>query len=230
MANKKISEGVGKKIVEALKKQSEIEVNPLSVKNNREEFEALTDELANAFENESEVSQDIFEDGDFLENLATGDNLENLAVNEERPFLNKEKSVGLNESSTQIPAQPFVNYQQTSAQSAHDSFMHELDSFEIPNNIAVLKKLITQLPSGVTRHTGAQIIKQTMEALGISMKSVLQEAQQVQDSLNNSAKECYSTIQEYKKQIMLLEKQAQNHQKQYAALNELISLFIQTGV
>ena len=59
--------------------------------------------------------------------------------------------------------------------------------FEMPANIAVLKKLISQLPSGVSRHTGAQIIKQTMEALGISMKSVLQDAQQVQESLKVSS-------------------------------------------
>ena len=60
------------------------------------------------------------------------------------------------------------------------------------------------------------------------MKSVLQDAQQVQDSLKVSAKECQGTIQEYKKQILTLEKQAQNYQKQYSALNDLISLFIQT--
>ena len=102
------------------------------------------------------------------------------------------------------------------------------DSFEMPANIAVLKKLISQLPSGVSRHTGAQIIKQTMEALGISMKSVLQDAQQVQESLKVSARECQGTIQEYKKQILVLEKQSQNYQKQYSALNDLISLFIQT--
>jgi hypothetical protein len=102
------------------------------------------------------------------------------------------------------------------------------ETFEMPANIAVLKKLISQLPSGVSRHTGAQIIKQTMEALGISMKSVLQEAQQVQESLKVSARECQGTIQEYKKQILTLEKQSQNYQKQYSALNDLISLFIQT--
>ena len=98
----------------------------------------------------------------------------------------------------------------------------------MPSNIAVLKKLISQLPSGVSRHTGAQIIKQTMEALGISMKSVLQDAQQVQEGLKVSARECQGTIQEYKKQILALEKQSQNYQKQYSALNDLISLFIQT--
>ena len=39
MANKKLSDGVGKKIVEALKKQSEIEVNPISAKESQEETE-----------------------------------------------------------------------------------------------------------------------------------------------------------------------------------------------
>ena len=102
------------------------------------------------------------------------------------------------------------------------------ESFDMPANILVLKKLISQLPSGVSRHTGAQIIKQTMEALGISMKSVLQDAQQVQESLKVSTRECQGTIQEYKKQILALEKQSQNYQKQYSALNDLISLFIQT--
>ena len=92
----------------------------------------------------------------------------------------------------------------------------------------ILKKLISQLPSGVTRHTGAQIIKQTMEALGISMKSVLTEAQEVQNNLKESSKECQITIQEYKHKIAALEKQTQNYQKQYSALNDLISLFIQT--
>ena len=98
----------------------------------------------------------------------------------------------------------------------------------MPANITVLRKLISQLPNGVSRHTGAQIIKQTMEALGISMKSVLQDAQQVQESLKISARECQASIQEYKKQILMLEKQSQNYQKQYSALNDLISLFIQT--
>ena len=103
----------------------------------------------------------------------------------------------------------------------------ELYQFEIPSNVAVLKKLISQLPSGVTRQTGAQIIKQTMEALGISMKSVLQDAQAVQEKLNNSAKECQATIQEYKRQIATLEEQATSYRKQYNNLNDLVSLFIQ---
>ena len=38
-----------------------------------------------------------------------------------------------------------------------------------------LKQLITKLPAGVTKQTGATIIKQTMEALGVSMTALLQE-------------------------------------------------------
>lgn len=235
MANKKISDGVGKKIVEALKKQSEIEINAVPSEEKQEELYISNEDLSNIFDSESKISDESFNEADFLENLSADDDLEKLVMPEEEPSINLESTLSQDPSSAQsqassinIQSQPF--YQQPAQPPMHDSFITELDSFEIPGNIAVLKKLITQLPSGVTRHTGAQIIKQTMEALGISMKSVLQEAQQVQDSLNNSAKECYSTIQEYKKQIMLLEKQAQNHQKQYGALNELISLFIQTGV
>ena len=67
-----------------------------------------------------------------------------------------------------------------------------------------------------------------MEALGISMKSVLQEAQQLQEQLSTSTKECQATISEYKRQIVTLEEQAQSYKKQYNNLNDLISLFIQT--
>lgn len=223
MASKKLSEGVGKKIVEALKKQSEIEIKPVSASESQE-----GDEFSESFEFENTDSQDAFQDTDFLDSISSDDILENLASKETDSFISEEPA-SLDETPIKSVEQPFTGYQHPS-HSVSDAFIKELDNFEIPSNIAVLKKLISQLPSGVTRHTGAQIIKQTMEALGISMKSVLQEAQQVQDGLSNSTKECHSTIQEYKKQILLLEKQAQNYQRQYSALNELISLFIQTGV
>lgn len=75
------------------------------------------------------------------------------------------------------------------------------DDMELPANVAVLKQLIAKLPSGVSKQTGAQIIKQTMEALGISMAGVLQEAQQVQESLNQSARDCQNNILEYKNRL-----------------------------
>lgn len=214
---RKVSEGVGKKIVEALKKQSEIEVNPASGNVEDNDF-GILDELSesgNPNINSANFGDDFGED--FSDNSVIGQG--------------PQQDSDFEDSTLAAMGQSFMGHSSKAASSSiQENFISELDTFEIPSNIAVLKKLIGQLPSGVSKHTGAQIIKQTMEALGISMKSVLQEAQQVQEGLNTSAKECFSTIQEYKKQIVVLDKQAQNYQRQYAALNELISLFIQTGM
>ena len=105
-----------------------------------------------------------------------------------------------------------------------------MDDADIPNNVAVLRQLIGQLPSSVSKQTGAQIIKQTMEALGISMKGVLQEAQKFQENLNNSSRECQASIVEHRKQINQLEQQSQKLQRQYTAINDIISLFVQTNI
>ncbi len=102
----------------------------------------------------------------------------------------------------------------------------DVEEFEMPNNINVLKRLISQLPTGVPRQTGAQIIRQTIEALGIPMKTVLQDAQRVRDCLNSSIKDCNYTIQEYKSNIRTLEKQAGSYQKQLNKLNDIIGLFV----
>ncbi len=102
----------------------------------------------------------------------------------------------------------------------------DAEEFEMPNNINVLRRLISQLPAGVPKQTGAQIIRQTIEALGIPMKSVLQDAQKVRECLNSSIKDCAFTIQEYKSNIKNLEKQSVGYQKQLTKLNDIISLFI----
>ena len=102
------------------------------------------------------------------------------------------------------------------------------EEFEMPKNINVLKRLIAQLPTGVSKQTGAQIIRQTIEALGIPMKSVLQDAQRVKECLNSSIKDCNYTIQEYKSNIRNLEKQSLSYQKQLAKLNDIIGLFVYT--
>ena len=192
------SESVGKKIVEALRKQAENIDIP----------------------NESSFEADTFSE-DTSENIILGSQTNNDIFAEPEPVV-KQPS-GFFDDVEEETKDPFFAEPST-VQVAEVSS----DNFEMPANIAVLKKLISQLPSGVSRHTGAQIIKQTMEALGISMKSVLQDAQQVQEGLKVSARECQASIQEYKKQILALEKQSQSYQKQYSALNDLISLFIQT--
>lgn len=192
------NESVGKKIVEALKKQAE------NANINEVTDTTLFESPANDFMHNPETSND---DDFFAETKSESANSSNFFddIEEEKEPLF------------------MTDPQRQSSESDINA-----DNFEMPSNIAVLRKLISQLPSGVSRHTGAQIIKQTMEALGISMKSVLQDAQQVQEGLKSSARECQGTIQEYKKQILALEKQSQNYQKQYSALNDLISLFIQT--
>ena len=187
------NESVGKKIIEALKKQAE----NMDI---QEDNTGLFDEPKAEIQEEGFViEEDIFAEPEDQVQTSFFDEVEE----EKEPLFADSQMVN---SFVETPS----------------------DNFEMPSNITVLKKLISQLPSGVSRHTGAQIIKQTMEALGISMKSVLQDAQQVQETLKMSARECQSSIQEYKKQILALEKQSQNYQKQYSALNDLISLFIQT--
>lgn len=180
MVTNKITEGVGKKIVEALKQQADVEIQDV-IENPVEDYQ------------EAEVSDEFVEEQNFVVDV----------------------------ESDNFISQP-MQFTQT--------FADDVEEMEIPTNIAVLKQLINQLPAGVSRQTGAQIIKQTMEALGISMKSVLQEAQQVQENLNIQAKECQTSIMEHRKQIGVLERQAQKYQKQYSSLNDIISLFVQTNI
>jgi len=179
MTSENISENIGKRIVDALKQQSELEIKNV-VENSKEE-EFVNEE---SFENIQESAPIIFE--------------EPQTVSSEPEVLTFD-----NKTTESIP-----------------------EDFEMPNNIMVLKQLIGKLPSGVSKQTGAQIIKQTMEAMGTSMRSVLQEAQQVQEDINIQTRECQTSIIEHKKQINELEKQSLKLQKQYSALNDIISLFI----
>lgn len=193
MTDNKIFEGVGKKIVDALKQQSEIEFQPQA-----EDFEPINKQEENNIQFSSDFNPEPID--------LSGAN--NLKQNYTAP----------------------MNFTYQQPLKEKELFASELDSFEIPTNVAVLKQLINQLPAGVSKQTGAQIIKQTMEALGISMKSVLQEAQQVQEGLNQTARECQTSIIEYRKQIGVLENQVQRVQRQSAALNDIVSLFVQTNI
>ncbi|CCY24949.1 unknown [Brachyspira sp. CAG:484] len=193
MASNRITEGVGKKIVEALKQQSDIEITPVNSDNN-------------------EV---VFNNPDFeTENIATHTEEETILHNMDEPVM---------------PSFNFGQKKEENLTSMNELQTGAVDDMELPANVAVLKQLIAKLPSGVSKQTGAQIIKQTMEALGISMAGVLQEAQQVQESLNQSARDCQNNILEYKKQINVLEAQAHKYQKQFSVVNDIISLFIQTN-
>ena len=99
---------------------------------------------------------------------------------------------------------------------------------DLPTNVAVLKKLVNQLPAGVSKQVGAQIIRQTMEALGISMNGVLKEAQEVHNDLSAAIQECSMKAQEHKKEILQLEGNIRDFQRQIAQINDIITVFVMT--
>lgn len=202
-----MTDGVGKKIVEALKMQSGEDFNANNTTNNNVGMDNMVNSeetsVSENFDNTFDFSNDGFEDVQPEIQPAQSQVAPQQSFFNEQPIL--------------TPEMPKVSVPQSS------------DEFEIPSNVAVLKQLIAKLPAGVSKQTGAMIIKQTMEALGISMRSVLQEAQQVQENLNMSSRECQTSILEYRKQINILEQQAQKYQRQYASLNDIISLFVQTN-
>ena len=200
----------GKNIVDALKAGEE-EENLLE----DEDTQELSDDSVEEVSEDEALSEGAEESYNLLENDAFSDFDEN--ANKFDGELNQSNGYESN-----------IFKENAQQHAVVENYANEIYNFEVPNNVAVLKKLIAKLPSGVTRQTGAMIIKQTMEALGISMRSVLQEAQQLQDQLSTTTKECQATISEYKRQIVTLEEQVQSYKKQYNNLNELVSLFIQT--
>jgi len=94
------------------------------------------------------------------------------------------------------------------------------------SDIDTLLQLISKLPSGVTKQTGALIIRQTMEAMGISMNNVLSNAQSVQEELENNIKNNVNVIEEYRNNIKKLEQEIQKYRKKAHELEDIISLFI----
>ena len=201
----KLSDNVGKKIVEALKMQQGIAEETLNIEEPEEDIktpvfeEPAAEEITPEINTEPDFGNLNFNQPIFTENVTA--DLDTVFQN----TLNKNLGNDLNFA----PAQ---------------------NDFEYPNNVAILNHLISKLPVGVTKQTGAVIIRQTMEALGISMKSVIQEAQQVQDSLATRARECQKNIIDFRKQIATLEVKAQQYQKQAVAMNDIINLFVNTGV
>ena len=200
MPENELPKNMGKKIAEAIKKQNEgIE----EVTEVIEEYN--TAENVGGDYNANETSNDFNTDSSF-------------EMNYEDNNMSDYSAPVFNVDSDDINENPELKL---TIDSEDDT-----EEFEMPNNINVLKRLISQLPSGVPRQTGAQIIRQTIEALGIPMKSVLQDAQRVRDCLNSSIKDCGYTIQEYKSNIKNLEKQSASYQKQLSKLNDIIGLFV----
>lgn len=198
MATNKITDSVGKKIVDALKMQdTDMISEPAEASKEVENFDKASE---NPFESEFSMNNTTQE----AENFNTSFNYQNSSAIDNA-------------------------FQQSLIQNLGASVIAEVqDDFDYPQNVAVLRQLIGKLPAGVSKQTGAIIIKQTMEALGISMKSVIEEAKQVQMALTNNAKDCQANIIEYKKQIGILEAKSQQYQKQASIMNDIINLFIRS--
>ena len=234
MTENKLPEGVGKKIVEALKKQSEIEVTPIQETVNEAEVENLiTDEVNDMFVEENEQLNQQAEETDSLSDIALQQPQQEYIyqqpqqVNYEQHY-NEPVFSAAPQQPVYREVQPNYAYNENVYNEQPQAPYQGTKEFSVPSNVAVLKRLINQLPQGVSKQTGAQIIRQTMEALGISMSTVLTEAQNFQDGLNTAVRDCVSNIQEYKNNIKNLEKQVSDYQRQSAQVNDLISLFIMT--
>ena len=195
----KLSDNVGKKIVEALKMQNQVSEPAESAASFEASSESFgyddndnTDEYSYAAD-DAKGQAFPANDGAFIDSGADIDTVFQNSVNQ---------NLGIK-----------------------TSFNPPQIDFELPNNVAILNRLIAKLPVGVSKQTGAMIISQTMEALGISMDSVIQEAKDVQGSLTSSARECQKAIIEYRKQISELELKSQQYQRQAVAMNDVINLF-----
>lgn len=226
MAENKLPSGVGKKIVQALKKQAEIEIQPIpdvtSTPSVALEHEANTEAFENAIVDNVSLESE-FSDFSADNTLNIDEETESVDVQPTNDFAASFDSTLIDDLEAPMFDEPkdVFNSQSTMSNTVQNNYA-------MPTNVAVLKRLIMQLPQGVSKQTGAQIIRQTMEALGISMNSVLKEAQQGQDNISANAKACMTTIAEYRNHIKNLEKQVQDYKKQAIALNELISLFVMT--
>lgn len=97
---------------------------------------------------------------------------------------------------------------------------------EYTNNVKTLINLVNNLPEGVTKQTGAQIIRLTMEAMGIAMEEVLSEAQSAQSEMLEAVRGNIKKIEEYKTVIRKLETDIKHYQGKANELSEIIDLFI----
>jgi hypothetical protein len=129
--------------------------------------------------------------------------------------------------SSLAPETPFERASHLAAQQvfAQELPVQEVDT-EFSGNVKTLIRLVNELPEGVTKQTGAQIIRLTMEAMGISMEDVLSEAQSAQSEMLDAVRANIKKIEEYKTVIRKLETDIKYYQGKANELSEIIDLFI----
>lgn len=237
MAIDKMDDGVGKKIVDALKMQDQ--EDEIFEEDNIQETPVTDD-------NDKFIEED--EDSNFDEQFNEPKdviyNEENVnspgMVQQEVPVVNLPQNQNTMGSFVYSSSQDPYLYHQMPKNFVDTAFQQSLErnipannynqSYETHTNVEILKQLIAKLPAGVSKQTGAIIIQQTMEALGISMKSVIAEARQVQSELSANVRECQANIVDYRKQITSLESKVQQNQKQIIMLGDIIGLFVNGNI
>ena len=213
----KIPEGVGKRIIQTLQEydfQADEDSELLEVP------EEPQDSVG--FEEESFEQQEYEPDEVYQETVPEQDQYE-----EEEDIVEEEVEYSSAEVMQDIP-----NYREIEEKSyapkadKREHYYEQEQNNANSSDIDTLLNLISQLPSGVTKQTGAIIIRQTMEAMGISMNNLLTDAQSVQEDLENSIKDNVNVIEEYRNKIKILEKEIQKFRKKAHELEDIISLFI----
>lgn len=111
-------------------------------------------------------------------------------------------------------------------QASQTQGQHETD---ISSNVQTLLRLIQDLPEGVTKQVGAQIIRSTMEAMGIAMDEVLSEAQTAQTGLLDRVRTNLRKIDEYNSFIRKLQDESKYFQAKAGELGEVIDLFVMSS-
>jgi hypothetical protein len=111
-------------------------------------------------------------------------------------------------------------------QASQNQGQHETD---ISSNVQTLLRLIQDLPEGVTKQVGAQIIRSTMEAMGIAMDEVLSEAQTAQTGLLDRVRTNLRKIDEYNSFIRKLQDESKYFQAKAGELGEVIDLFVMSS-
>ena len=223
MTRNQLPEGVGKKIVEALKRQAEADITPVEETSSVGNSIPLT-EIENIPEIQYEPLKEFNESNDDL--IIEEDN----SIMNEAVFKPQEEIMSsrfVEQPKVEPVKQTYYNNVTLNQEKLQQAIIQSTSSkIAIPANVAILRNLINNLPVGVTKQTGAQIIKQTLEAMGIPMNNVLKEAQVFQEELNSSTRECMIKIQEYKTQIMQLETSVQEYQQNITQVNDIVSLFL----
>ncbi len=174
------------------------------------ETNAQTEIQTNVISNETAVSGGIMSDLTGYKDLSKspvsyGDDLDNESTAFTRPDSDFSRAGNISEQITTLDL--------------------DVDT-EFSGNVKTLIRLVNDLPEGVTKQTGAQIIRLTMEAMGISMEDVLTEAQSAQSEMLDAVRANIKKIEEYKTVIRKLETDIKYYQGKANELSEIIDLFI----